>query len=1083
MLFADLVGFTAHTERSDPEDVRARLTRYHEVVRDQVEGHGGRIEKLMGDGVFAVFGVPAAHEDDPERAVRAALRVQAAADQITAEGLDIAVRIAVTTGEAVVQLEAGDREGIVGDVVNTASRLEALAPPGGVVVDQRTYLSARGAIEFTDLEPVIVKGKAEPLAIWLAVGATSRFGVAFEDHETTPFVGREREHAVLKDAFERVVAEETIQLVTIAGEPGAGKSRLVRELFSWIDDYPDVVWWRQGRCLPYGEGITFWAIAEVLKAQAGILDGEPPGTSAAKLRTAVGALIDDEDDARWIERTLGPLVGVTDTGAAEQGELFAAARAFFETMADRRPLVLVLEDMHWADPALVGFVEHLLDWASTSPILLVCTARPEIFADHPDWGGGKRNAITISLSPLSDNATATLLAGLLPAHLMDASTQHQLLERCGGNPLYAIEYARLAAEGGVDGSLPASVEALIAARLDLLSPEEKSFLQAAAVVGRVFWAGAVDFMLPDGVRDSAGVLRSLVGREMIRSIRRSSMQGQDEFAFWHVLVRDVAYGQIPRAERARLHEAVATWIEAAANDRLTDVAELLLHHYGETTSLSEATGTSRPDLAARAYRFAMMAAERARNLDAERALDYYRRAIEFASTDTERGWAQYEFGNLSFFAGRPDDVEAAANEAVRLTEAAGDDHARARALGLLASLHWLRGDRARSDTLAQRAIDLVADAEPDPMVAETMVGYAASLMLAGRHEEGFDWAQRGLAMARSLGDARTAVRGASVVAGTKLGLGDMEGLDMIRDVIAESLDRGFTHAAITAYNNLTTTLQYAVGPDEAIAEITKAIDLGDKRGHQGSARWSRLTRLEHYALGGRLDDLEAEATRLIEWDDQRGGSQVGAGARGILASSRLLRGNVAEAWAMAEPTLEEARKIEDPQVLAPALAVAAAIAHETGAPDTVQLVEEFLAVTAEVPEWRAGFVSFVTEPLVAHGRLDLLERLTTQTRVVGLPTRSRNDAARARLAEAHGDLEEAVGLLQGSIALADDVRMDADSITQRIQLARCLAMAGAEAEAASVRTEARRRALEIDAGLLLAKLDELDGVAPKAAGA
>ncbi|MDP3983990.1 MAG: AAA family ATPase, partial [Acidimicrobiia bacterium] len=397
VLFADLVGFTAHTERSDPEDSRRRLTVYHTRVRQDVERFGGRLEKLMGDGVFAVFGAPLAHEDDPERGVRSALRILESVEELNTDQpqLSLAVRVAVTTGEAIVQLESSpDREGIVGDVVNTASRLQSIAAPGQVVVDQRTYRATRHSVDYEGLDAVELKGKENKQPVWRAMGVRSRYGVAVEEEAPTVFVGRSNELSLLTDTFDRAMARRSPLLVTVVGEPGVGKSRLVREFRSVIDDRPDLVWWRQGRCLPYGEGVTFWAIGEVVKAQAGILESEPAESVSAKLREAVAALFDDADEAAWVELRLRSLVGLAGS-MAERSELFAAWLRFFEALAARRPLILVVEDLHWADDAVVEFLSHILDWAQDSPVLLLCTARPELFGTRPDWGGGKRDAITI----------------------------------------------------------------------------------------------------------------------------------------------------------------------------------------------------------------------------------------------------------------------------------------------------------------------------------------------------------------------------------------------------------------------------------------------------------------------------------------------------------------------------------------------------------------------------------------------------------------------------------------------------------------------------------------------------------------
>ena len=378
--------------------------------------------------------------------------MQESVAQLNAEhpDLTLAIRIAVTTGEAIVQLEdRQDREGVVGDVVNTASRLEAVAPPGAVVVDERTYLSSRRAIDFREADPVEVKGKAGQIAIWLAEAPRSRFGVAIEEDAGSLFVGRSGELNMLVEAFERSVARRAPQMVTIVGEPGVGKSRLMREFRKRIDERPDLIWWREGRCLPYGEGVTFWALSEVVKAQAGILEGESADEAAGKLREAVKALVDDEDEAAWLLLRLAPLAGTGDVDVTtERGELFSAWLRFIEALAARNPLVLVLEDLQWADGVLLEFVEYILDWANDAPLLLVGTARPELFTDHPEWGGGKRDATTLSLPPLDAEETIELLMGLAGRSVMPARTQRALLERSGGNPLYVTELMRLVGERG-----------------------------------------------------------------------------------------------------------------------------------------------------------------------------------------------------------------------------------------------------------------------------------------------------------------------------------------------------------------------------------------------------------------------------------------------------------------------------------------------------------------------------------------------------------------------------------------------------------------------------------------------------------
>ena len=437
VLFVDLVGFTDRSDRADPEDVRATLRPYHERVKADIESFGGTVEKFIGDAVMAVFGAPVAHEDDAERAVRAALRILETMETLRGDGLDVAVRGAVTTGEAVVALGARPERGegiVAGDVVNTAARLQGAAPVGAVIVDAATMRSAERAIGFEPLEPVAAKGKQDPIQVWRATTARSRFGVDTELRAETLFVGRDSELALLGETFARTLREPSTQLVTVVAEPGVGKSRLVWEFREAIDRQPDLVRWRQGRCLPYGDGITFWALGEIVKAEAGVLETDSPAEALEKLRH-VADLVDDESDAAWITERLAPLVGVQDEVAGVgREEAFSAWRRYLEALAAARPTVLVLEDIHWADSALLDFVEHLLDWAADAPLMVVATARPELYDVRPGWGGGRRNSVTLGLPPLSDEDTARLVSSLLERSVMPAGDPGGSPRACGWQP-------------------------------------------------------------------------------------------------------------------------------------------------------------------------------------------------------------------------------------------------------------------------------------------------------------------------------------------------------------------------------------------------------------------------------------------------------------------------------------------------------------------------------------------------------------------------------------------------------------------------------------------------------------------------
>jgi class 3 adenylate cyclase len=527
-LFCDLVGFTARAERMDPEDVRRILQPFHARLRSELERFGGTVEKFIGDAVMAVFGAPTAHEDDPERAVRAALAIR---DALAEEG-ELEVRIGITTGEALIALGARPEvgEGMAsGDVVNTAARIQSAAPVGTVLVDETTYRATDRAVEYRDTEPKQAKGKAIPVPVWVALRARARVGV--ERVGGAPLVGREQELTLLRETLARVTRERRPQLLTLGVRDREEQARV--RAFQTIEsgDF-GLVFWRHGRSLPYGDGVTFWALSEMVKAQAGILESDTPEDADEKLRQAVARFVPDAAEAGWVERHLRPLAGLEtdETWTADRrSEAFAAWRRFFEALAETRPLVLVFEDLHWADEALLDFVDHLVDWASGVPVLAVCTARPELLTRRPGWGGGKVNSSTILLSPLSTDETAALVHALLGRPAIAADVQAQLLERAGGNPLYAEEFTRMLTERPADVVLPETVQGIVAARLDTLSREEKELLQDAAVIGNVFWLGA----LGPEPRSLEERLHALERKEFVNRNRRSSVAGEAEYAFRH----------------------------------------------------------------------------------------------------------------------------------------------------------------------------------------------------------------------------------------------------------------------------------------------------------------------------------------------------------------------------------------------------------------------------------------------------------------------------------------------------------------------------------------------------------------------
>ena len=593
VVFCDLVGFTSQAETMDPEDVEAILRPYHTRVRSELERHGGTVEKFIGDAVMALFGAPIAHEDDPERAARAAVVIR---DFALEEGLEL--RVGITTGEALVSLDASPSggEGMAsGDVVNTAARLQSAARVNGILADETTYRATRHTIEYREAPAVEAKGKSRPVAAWQVLDARARFGVDVTHEARTELVGRERELSTLRDAFERARHERTPQLVTLVGVPGMGKSRLVYELSLIADADPELITWRQGRCLAYGDGVTLWALGEIVKAQAGIVEQDASDEVVAGIHGAVGDVLAGSGDEAWVESHLLALVGLageTELGGDRRNEAFAAWRRYLEALAEQRPLVLVFEDLHWADEGLLDFVDELVDWVADAPLLVVCTSRPELLARRPGWGGGKLNATTLALAPLTDEQTALLLGRLLEKPVLATEEQHELLERAGGNPLYAEQFAELYLERGSADELPLpeTLQGIIAARLDGLPRAEKTLLQDAAVVGKVFWVSALEI----GAADAATSLHALERKGFVRRQKRSSVEGESELAFAHALVRDVAYGQIARAERAEKHQHVAQWMESLGHP--DDHAEMLAYHWRSALDLVRASGGDTSEL-------------------------------------------------------------------------------------------------------------------------------------------------------------------------------------------------------------------------------------------------------------------------------------------------------------------------------------------------------------------------------------------------------------------------------------------------------------------------------------------------------
>jgi class 3 adenylate cyclase/tetratricopeptide (TPR) repeat protein len=955
VLFADLVGFTARAEQLDPEDVQALLEPYHARLRSELERFGGTVEKFIGDAVMALFGAPIAHEDDPERAVRAALAIR---DWIAEEG-KLEVRIGVNTGEALINLAARPESGegmAAGDIVNATARIETAAPANGILVGESTYRATSNTIDYGEPATIEAKGKEEPVAVWEARQARARFGIDVVPEAATPLVGRTRELEALKAALARARQQHSPELVTLIGVPGIGKSRLVTELFAWVEREPDLVYWRQGRSLPYGEGVSYWALSEMVKAQTGILETDDAAEAEKKLTSALEDLIDE--DTGWVHAHLRPLIGqasASDVEGGQREEAFAAWRRFFEALAERRPVVLVFEDIHWADEGLLDFIEHLIDWVSGVPMLVLCTARLELLERRPAWGGGKLNAATVAVAPLTDDETATLISALSARPLLEAETQSALMARAGGNPLYAEQFVRMLAEREAieDLPLPESVQGIIAARLDALPRDEKALLQDAAVVGKVFWLGA----LAGGAdrRDLEQRLHALERKEFVQRARRASVAGETEFAFKHLLVRDVAYGQIPRTERADKHQRVGEWIESLG--RPEDQAEMVAHHYLSALELRRAAGRDVDELATRAQGALRDAGDRAMALNAlPQAESYYVEALALtADDDPDRPDLLLRCGRTRVLRNEEGAEELQAARAGFL--AAGDRERAAEAALMLLEVAWNSGSRELAHSHLDDARTLAAHLPPSRIRASVLSNVARYEMLADHNESAIEFGREALAMAEELGLQDLCAHALNNIGCARAFMGDPGGTADLEESIAIASRLNSVPDLIRGHNNLATMYLVYGELERAYSERMKTRELAEHFGHYGFVRFiDGGPAVIHPYIKGSWDLALETANRFLDKVESGSPHYHAPHAYMHRAQIRLGRGDPAAAEGDVERALELAPAVGDPQLFDTTMLRAAVFFLSTGSEARAATI--FAEVLTRLQELdQLGFVS------------------------------------------------------------------------------------------------------------------------------
>ena len=999
VLFADLSGYTAAAERMDPEAVKGLVDRTLRRLGEEIERFGGTIDKFIGDNVMGVFGAPVAHEDDPERAVRAGLAMQGL---MAEHGAGFSLRVGINSGE-VIAGAVGDSYTVMGDPVNVAARLQAAGRPNTVTVGATTYRASRDAIAYERLEPLQLKGKEEPVPAWEATAtlADPRHGAA---RAATPLIGRAAEAELLVSLVERVEREERPHLVTVIGQAGVGKSRLLRELITALEagNEPPIV--RRGMCPPYGSGIAYWALVEVLRDEFELLDTDAPATAWEKLRAGVQALMDEVGDPDAGERNAALLaipLGIETPEESEPADaddpqrmreaLFSAARGVIEGIAMRRPLVLAIDDIHWADEGMLDLLDHLARWVR-GPLLLVCLARDELLERRPGWGGGRRNATAISLEPLTADETRELVAALMPkSDNGGGEVVPQVAERSGGNPLFAEEMVnRLIEEDTVEAeALPGTVQSLLAARLDSLDRLERRLLLHAAVVGQTFWEGSLEGAAKEEGLDLRRTLATLQEKDLLAPSPGSRLAGEREYAFKHVLIRDVAYAMLPKSVRCRKHVEVGEFIRERAGERAEAFIGLIAEHFARAAALGSDAGLD-PDALADLQAKALEALEAAGDAAAvlysnAEAFERYTAALELSEALPPADLARIgeKQGDTALRMGRVD-------AAVSVWERCLKYHRSEEDLARVADLHrkigaalWHKGERRASIDNYQRGIDLLKDGPPCIELVRLYEEAASLYMHTGDNMLAIYASEKALRLAERLNEARAASRAHGIFGRVFGRIGDSEKAreNLERSVaLARESDRAeAVRALLTLGYHLEVSEADYDGAAEAYREALKlAQEVGDLP-----------SQVELHASLGQLAAERADWEKVEHAAEASGGLAEREGLHGKLCFPYLLRGVLAwrqghwdEAIGSFRRAYELGEQVGRSEVAFSALQWLAWTLRESG---DLAAAETYLAKALDICE-RAGLIAQSVEAI--------------STRAVLLAMQGRTDQARAAADEA-----------------------------------------------------------------------------------
>jgi predicted ATPase/class 3 adenylate cyclase len=1020
VLFADLVGFTAWSESRDAEETRDLLSRYFELARTLIGRYGGTVEKFIGDAVMAVWGTPVATESDAERAVRAALELVASVPELDPA---LAARAGVLTGEAAVTIGAEGEGMVAGDLVNTASRIQSAAEPGSVLVGEVTRRASEQAVVYESAGQEELKGKAEPVALWRALRVVSGVGGQLKSAGLeAPFVGREREFKLIKELFFDYATERKAHLVSVTGIAGIGKSRLAWEFYKYFDGIVEQVYWQRGRCLAYGEGVAYWALADMVRMRCGISEEEQPASARPKLQATLEEHLLDPEERAFVEPRLAHLLGLDEAAAGDRQDLFAAWRLFFERLAETYPTVLAFEDMQWADTSLLDFVEYLLEWSRDYPIYVITLARPELQERRPGWGAGQRNFTALFLEPLSQGAMEELLEGLVPG--LPKRLREQILARAEGVPLYAVETVRMLLDRGLlvqEGSVytptgeietlevPETLHALIAARLDGLSGQERRLLQDGAVLGKTFTQQALAGLAGAPAEELGPLLSGLVRKEVlgVQSDPRSPERGQ--YGFLQDLVRHVAYETLSKRERKLRHLAAAEHLEAAFSE-LDEVAEILASHYLAAFEAAPEADDAEA-IRAKAREMLARAGERAGSLGApQEGRRYYQQAATHADDPVVEAELLEQASRFALQAKKRVEAREQGERALALYSEAGDARAAARASAVLADVDV--GD-GRLEEAAARLEQVVAELEqgkPSGELAAALAQLGRMRSLAGHNEAASVPLEKALTLAERLQLTEVFVQALNTKAVVLLNQGRMAEARILLEAAASRARAEQLYATeLRAYNNLGAVLEASDRYAEVLDLIERSLLIALRRGNRRMQSILRTGSLGSLSFLGRWDEALAVAAE----EELTASSDLVRGQILVVASIHCERGDLdaARVLVVASDTL---RDNDNWQLRASFAAEEARLLRAQGRPDeALATAERALVAVGELTITDTGVKATLVEALEAALAVADLEKAEELLRIpesldAGELTpflRANTDRLRARFDAARGNHE------------------------------------------------------------------------------